>query len=226
MKKKVLIVVFSLFILIIASVLILVLTRNDDHSTIKIEQLEQRVIAISNYKEFHKLVSDEGWNVFYSEDKTVANIIDFDFWNSTSEMTILFDAEKNIESFNLYFPLCDIYELSSGNGDSSIENQVYDVCRETINNFSQLFGIQYTENMQLTNYDGTFCVVESADDITGLINEESYINFTVCDKKGYYYIMQISLFESTLEVEIIKYFDVDKYKDYVANISLYEKKEK
>lgn len=225
MKKKVLIVVCILFVLIIVGALILAFVRGNKNIATKTEQLEKKVISINSYDDFDELVGDEGLNVFYSEDETVANAVDFDFWNSTSEMTIFFDAEKNIESFNIYVPLCNISELSTENSGGKIEDQVYDVCRETINNFSKLFGLQYTENIQLTNYDGTFCVVESMDDITGLLNEESYINFAVRDKNGHYYILRISLFESTLEVEIIKYFDVDEYKDYIANISLYEEKE-
>lgn len=224
MKKKIF-VVCVLLVLIVAGVFIFTLTRKNDSATAERESFEQKLISISNFAEFDDLVSDRKLNVFYSKDKKEATLMEFSFWSSNSEMAVYFDEESNVESFRLYVPAYDFSEWSPENSDGKIEGRVYDACQKTIDDFSGLFGVNYDQSMRLTNYDGTFSDVESADDIVRLINGDSYINFAVRDQNGYYYVMQIILFESMLEVEIMKYLDVNEYMNYFANISLYENEE-
>ena len=198
MKKRILVPVCVLFVFIIVGVLAFTLIRKE--STTEREIFEQKLISISNFSEFDVLVRDSTLNVFYSEDKKEAVLIDFSFWSSISEMTVYFDEESKVESFRLHVPAYDISNWSSENSDGKIEGKIYDACRKTIDDFSSLFGVNYDESIRLTNYDGTFSDVESAEDIIGLINGDSYINFAVRDKNGYYYVLQILLFESMLEV--------------------------
>lgn len=223
MKKKILGVI--MICLVVVGVLLVVHTKNKEHIAIKTESFEKKIISITNYDDFKKLVRKEDLEVYYSEDKTVASAMNFNFLASPSEMTINFDSKENINSFHIYIPLCDLSEVSGENSSASTEEEVYGLCKESINTFAKLFGVQYTEMLRLVTYEGDFLDIEEPGDMAPLLSEEAYINFAVRDESGYYYILRIITFESALEAEVIKYFDVTQYEDYVADISLYEEKE-
>lgn len=231
MKKKIIIGISTILILTFIGVLVFVLFSNKEKpsdevnetlTSVEEESLEKKIFSLINYDDLTALVAAENLDAHYFFDNTLAEIGEFVFLGSSSEMSITLDDKGNLETIEVYSQIYDSSKFSSNENGRTIEEDVYDECRGIIINFVRLFGAQYTHDLQLTNYDGTFSKVDEAKDMADIINGKSYINFAVRDKNGNYYVMNIVWFESVLEVNIVKYYDVEGYIDYFADISLFE----
>lgn len=232
MKKKIFI-VLSIVLVLAVGILVVVLCQkkepagSEDISKLptEIQSFEDKVLSVSNYDEFNALVESEELEVYYYQNNEGAEVVEFAFWTFPSDMSVSFDKEKNVNEISIYSQVCDITEYKPEMNNRTLEDEVYDECREIISNFAGIFGVDYTQGLRLTGYNGEFFDVAEASDMYSFLNCEAYIHFAVRDEVGCYYVMHISLFETTIEVEIVKHCDVETYLDYIANITLYEENE-
>lgn len=232
MKKKILIASAAVLILLVG-IVVVVLCQNEkpagsedkSQQPAEVQAFEGKVLSVSNYDEFNALVDSEELDVYYYQNNEGAEVVEFAFWTFPSDMSVSFDKDKNVNEISIYSQVCDITEYQPETNNRTVEDEVYDECREIISNFAGIFGVDYTQNFRLTGYNGEFYDVVEASDMSSFLNCESYIHFAVRDEAGCYYVMYISLFETTIEVEIVKHCDVETYLDYIANITLYEENE-
>lgn len=227
MKKKIIVYLLVVIFLLIGVGILFLLPRTDKGNEDSLNNKEEiamqlLVTDIKSTEEFDTFVDKYKYQFGMVDDKSVASIYDVSFLGENSYATFYFDSNGKTTDLSLFYYLnavekndeFDITELSL--------EDLADKSRAAIEKFCKMFDCDFSTDLYLANNDGTFTKVESDENFQTIVDRTSYLDFSLRDKNGYYWLLRISYEENLAVVNISKYFNIDEYKDHVANISLYE----
>ncbi len=184
---------------------------------------EQKILTnIRSVDEFKSILSNESFEYELATDNSGGSIYGVDFLGNNTYITYYFDKEGKTSDFSWTYYLNmiedeDTYEIEEINFDLLAEKTY-----TAVEGFCSMFDFNAKVDLYLTNNDGTFTKIESNENFRTILDEQSYLDFSIRDVDGYYWLMRVSYNGELAYVNIYKYFDVQMYLGYEANISLYE----
>ena len=187
--------------------------------------LYEEILNVSSLKEYEKLTKSIENESVLGEDKSGATIEEFALFHENAVITYYFDVEGNVREFETWFHFNEGPEENSLPEEITVE-ELRDKTEGVLKAFCKMFGVLELPDLYLTHSDGTYEKIESIDSYQKMIEGIAWIDFSVRDESGTYWTIRVYSESNLCTVDIWRYFDTEGYKDYFANISLYEEKEK
>ncbi len=157
--------------------------------------------------------------------KEGATIEGFPFGDYTATVTYAFDKQGKATQLSAWYMLnADIVEEELVVKSLTVE-QFEEAVIKNLNLFCNVLEYELSADLYKSNADGTFTQIKQTEDYQSVMNGESGLDFSIRGRDGCFWILRIVADGDLYTAEIEKYYDVEKYLDYVANISLYEEKE-
>lgn len=228
MKKRIIIASIVLCLsLIVAGIFLFKPEKKDDTLELLNNQISlyEKILNITSIKEYEKLTKIIENESVLGNDKSGATVREIDLFHENATITYYFDAKGNVKEFETWFHFNEGSEGNSLPEEITVE-ELRDKTEGVLKEFCKMFGVLELPDLYLTHIDGTYEKVESTDSYQKMLEGIAWIDFAVRDELGTYWTIRIYSESNLCTVDIWRYFDVEEYKDYFANVSLYEEKEK
>lgn len=229
MKKNVNIIAIlaiALAVIIVGVALFLFLRKPatlDDTKVSKQDALGYSALHLETIEQFSEFAEQGKYECHLGNDRSGGSIYNVPVLGRYAVITYYFDEQGKTKDFEAFYYLnADMVGLDNVNTyDVSIE-ELAEMCNETVSNFCMMFDCNTDVDVYLSNDDGTFTLAENAESFQGLIDGNSYLQFSIRDQSGYYWELNIYANECLFTANVRKYFNVEETLEYIANISLYE----
>lgn len=227
MKKRIIIIGTVTLCLILMFVIVFVV-RKDKRGTTTNDVSDEvaigiKIINISSMEEYKELANTVEYTCVLGQDEAGASIYGFELFHESANITYYFDSDGNVEEAGIYFLFNEDDEIGSEPKEITPQELKYKT-EGVLTEFCRLFEVYSLPDLYMSHNDGTFEKVESADSYQVIIDGGGSLDFSVRDATGSYWILRVYCEEKLCVVDIQRYFNVEEYKDYFANISLYKEK--
>ena len=138
-------------------------------------------------------------------------------------ITYYFDKQGNTTDFQAFYYLnADVSPVENFSVKPLTTQELADGINGAVAQFCTMFEYNIVPTLYLSNTDGTFVKVEDDSAFQRIAEGGASLTFSIRDKEGYFWKLSVSATGELISANIRKYFDKEKTKNYVANISLYE----
>lgn len=201
--------------------------KNDNTTDLLQEEitLSEKIMNVTSIEEYEKLTKSIENESVIGEDRSGATIEEFILFHENATITYYFDSDGSVKEFEAWFYFNEGPEENSLPEEITID-ELRDKTEGVLQGFCKMFGVNNLPDLYLTRDDGTFEKIESVDSYQTILDGTAWIDFSVRDEAGTYWTIRINSEGNLCTVDIWRYFNVEEYKDYFANVSLYEEKEK
>lgn len=227
MKKLLIIlsIVLSISLIVGLGFFIFKKSNNDIVSNQNSYLLEKKeMTSLKTADEFEDFFKDNKYEYDIADDKSIGSAFNVDFLGENMSITYYFDKSgSSTECALAYYINMEVHEESYDVLD--IDSKLLsEATYSAIEELCSLFQCKFNGNLYLTNEDGSFTKIEADENFQDILDKNSYIDFSIRDKEGYYWLMRVSYDGELACINIYKDFNIESCLDYVANISLYEGK--